>query len=87
MTERQLGPSDNLELLRSPGCAPLHELLYNYHVFNMVLNHNIYITADPTPVDVDNAAHACHCIEQGCMVGRSSPWPIVISNNVILKII
>ena len=26
------------------------------------LNYNIYIVADPTPVDVDHAAHACHCI-------------------------
>ena len=26
------------------------------------LNHNIYIVADATPVDVDHAAHVCHCI-------------------------
>ena len=26
------------------------------------LNHNIYIAADPTPVDVDHAAHAGHSI-------------------------
>ena len=26
------------------------------------LNLNIYVTADPTPVDVDHAAHACRCI-------------------------
>ena len=25
------------------------------------LNHNIYIAADPTPVDIDHAAHAGHC--------------------------
>ena len=26
------------------------------------VNHNINIAADLTPVDVDHAAHACHCI-------------------------
>ena len=26
------------------------------------LNTNIYIIADPTPVDIGHAAHACHCI-------------------------
>ena len=26
------------------------------------LDQNIHITADPTTVDVDHAAHACRCI-------------------------
>ena len=26
------------------------------------LNQNIYVTVDPTPVDIDHAAHKCGCI-------------------------
>ena len=36
------------------------------------LNHSIYIAADPTPVDVDHAAYACHCIvHPQCLLSES----------------
>ena len=36
------------------------------------LNHNIYIAADPTPVEVDQAAHACHRIVRlQCLLSES----------------
>ena len=35
-----------------------------------LLNHNIYIAVDPTRVDVDHAAHACHCAPH-CLISES----------------
>ena len=35
-------------------------------------NHGIYIAADPTPVDVDHAARAYHCIVRPqCLLSKS----------------
>ena len=36
------------------------------------LNHNIYIAANPSALNVDNAAHACHYIVRPhCLLGES----------------
>ena len=36
------------------------------------LYQNIYVTIDPTPVDVDHAAHACRCtVCPKCLLGES----------------
>ena len=49
----------------------------------VLLNHHIYIAADATPVDVDHAAHACHCIvrPQFLLIGHNNPTILNVAVN------
>ena len=54
---------------------------------NASLNPNIYATEDPTPVDVEHAAHACRCISCSNVYSANNNDPrTLISPNSFVSV-
>ena len=53
------------------------------------LKHNIYIGAHTTPVDVDHAGHACHCIvhPQCLLMNHDDPPTLATEFSLIFSIL